>query len=290
MAAGLTFPYELANGNTADADEVMANLNQIKNNLDPDTIEDASANITEMQATTDPYPGASESLADALRGELKRMRYQLDAIIGKTNWYQDPDTNLLLEFNKGADIASVAALALGTDGNYFDVTGTTGITSINTRRIGSVVKLHFDGALVLTHHATNLVLPSGLNITTAAGDEIEFYEYDTGKWRCTNYSGSSTVRTKVIEIGDWNMDANSSVAVAHGLAASNIRGISVLLIADGSASYADFPMYSSAGTSPEYISIGTTNVTLFRSDAGIFDNVNWDATSFNRGFITITYL
>ena len=31
---------------------------------------------------------------------------------------------------KGADIASANALALGDDGNYFDVTGTTNITSI----------------------------------------------------------------------------------------------------------------------------------------------------------------
>src|SRR5574343_1836492 len=32
---------------------------------------------------------------------------------------------------KGADVASANALALGTDGNYFDITGTTTITSIN---------------------------------------------------------------------------------------------------------------------------------------------------------------
>ena len=50
-----------------------------------------------------------------------------------------------------------------------------------------MIKLHFDGALTLTHHATDLVLPGGANITTAAGDEAEFVEYDTGKWRRTNY-------------------------------------------------------------------------------------------------------
>jgi hypothetical protein len=92
---------------------------------------------------------------------------------------------------KGADIASAAALALGDDGNYFDVTGTTAITSIGTKGIGTTVKLHFDAALTLTHHATDLILPGGANITTAAGDEAEFVEYATGDWRCTKYSKAS---------------------------------------------------------------------------------------------------
>lgn len=92
------------------------------------------------------------------------------------------------KWSKGADIASASALTLGTDGNYFDVTGTTTITSIATVGIGTQIKLHFDGALTLTHHATDLILPGGANITTAAGDEAEFVEYASGDWRCTNYT------------------------------------------------------------------------------------------------------
>ena len=94
----------------------------------------------------------------------------------------------LKPWNKGADIASAAALALGIDGNYFDVTGAVAITSIGTTSfIGTVIKLHFDGALTLTHHATDLILPGAADITTAAGDEAEFIEYASGDWRCTAY-------------------------------------------------------------------------------------------------------
>lgn len=93
----------------------------------------------------------------------------------------------LQRFAKGADVASASALALGTDGNYFDVTGTTSITSIGTLGVGTVVRLHFDAALTLTHHATDLILPTGANITTAAGDEATFIEYATGDWRCVQY-------------------------------------------------------------------------------------------------------
>ena len=92
-----------------------------------------------------------------------------------------------VQFKKGADIASASALTLGTDGNYFDVTGTTPITSISAVGVGAVIKLHFDSALTLTHNATDLILPGGANITTATGDEAEFIEYATGDWRCTSY-------------------------------------------------------------------------------------------------------
>jgi len=87
--------------------------------------------------------------------------------------------------NKGADVASAAALPLISDGNYFDVTGTTDITSFDSLGVGSVIKLHFDDSLTLTHHATDLILPNGLDITTTAGDELEFVEYASGDWRCT---------------------------------------------------------------------------------------------------------
>lgn len=96
--------------------------------------------------------------------------------------------NNTITFSKGADIASASALTLGTDGNYFDVTGTTTITSISSAGVGSVIKLHFDGSLTLTHHATDLILPGGLNITTKAGDEAELIEYASGDWRLTKYS------------------------------------------------------------------------------------------------------
>ena len=97
-----------------------------------------------------------------------------------------------IQWSQGADVASTGALPVLTDGNYFDVTGTTTITSINTTGgVGTLIKLHFDAALILTHDNTDLILPSGANITTAAGDEAEFIEYAAGDYRCTNYSKAS---------------------------------------------------------------------------------------------------
>ena len=110
-----------------------------------------------------------------------------------------------IQWSKGADVASATALAVLTDGNYFDVTGTTTITSINTTGgVGTQIKLHFDAACLLTHHATDLILPGGANITTAAGDEAEFIEYASGDYRCTSYTratGKAVIASHSATIG-----------------------------------------------------------------------------------------
>jgi hypothetical protein len=126
---------------------------------------------------------------------------KVDGIIASTG----TNTNLTLEGKgtggvkitdylvqtKGADIGSATSLTLGKDGNQFDVTGTTTITSIGTQGIGSYVTLHFDGALTFTHHSTDLILPGAANITTAAGDIAVMYEYASADWRCVSYTKAS---------------------------------------------------------------------------------------------------
>ena len=116
-----------------------------------------------------------------------------------------------IQWSKGADVASATALVLLTDGNYFDVTGTVTITSFNTTAVGTQIKLHFDGACILTHHASDLILPSGANITTAAGDEAEFIEYASGDYRCTSYTKASG---KPVITDFANADINASAGIA----------------------------------------------------------------------------
>lgn len=101
--------------------------------------------------------------------------------------------NFMMHWAKGADIASATALPLLTDGNSFDVTGTTTITSIDAVGIGTVIILRFDGILDLIHHATNLILPTGSTITTAVGDIAMFKEYATGDWECINYQRATGI-------------------------------------------------------------------------------------------------
>jgi len=88
---------------------------------------------------------------------------------------------------KGADIVSATALLVNVAGDFHDVTGTVTITSLEAVSVGATRVLQFDAACILTHHATDLILPGGANITTAAGDIAVFREYAAGDWCCITY-------------------------------------------------------------------------------------------------------
>ena len=102
---------------------------------------------------------------------------------------------------KGADIASADPLVIGTDGNYFDVTGTTTIASY-TVAAGMLFMLQFDGALQLTHHATNNNLPGGANITTAAGDRLIGFATAANTVHVLAYFKASGAPIALIKQGD----------------------------------------------------------------------------------------
>lgn len=97
MAGNFTFPFELTNGTTADADEVQGNFDIIKTNFTPAGLDDASADLAAMQTTADPNPSETASLATSTEGELQRIRYAIQQIINNSNdaaaghWYQFPD-------------------------------------------------------------------------------------------------------------------------------------------------------------------------------------------------------
>src|SRR3990167_1244436 len=79
-----------------------------------------------------------------------------------TNWTTTACT-------KGADVASATATTLGNDGCFFDITGTTTITSVTAKPAGMIVTLQFDGVLTFTD-GSNLKLNG--DFTTAAESTI----------------------------------------------------------------------------------------------------------------------
>ena len=88
-----------------------------------------------------------------------------------------------VEWDKGADIASAATLVLGSDGNSFDVTGTTTIDAVSAKPIGTVIVLTFDDAVTLTYDATALDLSGDVDMVTEADDTLGLHCYDGTNWR-----------------------------------------------------------------------------------------------------------
>lgn len=75
--------------------------------------------------------------------------------------------------DQGGNLASASPLVIGTDGDYFDVTGTTGF-AIMTVAAKRFFILQFNGALVVTHGAS-IVIPGGANFTTSPGDQFQCF-------------------------------------------------------------------------------------------------------------------
>lgn len=93
---------------------------------------------------------------------------------------------------KAGDLASAATVNIGAaNGLYLDITGTTTITAFDTVTAGIFRIIQFDGILTFTHNATTLILPSGVDIVTAAGDVAFMLSLGSGNWICLLFSKAS---------------------------------------------------------------------------------------------------
>lgn len=104
------------------------------------------------------------------------------------------------------------------------------------------------------------------------------------------------LKTKVIDIGDWDMDTTISIDVAHGLTdRKKIRGTKVTVRNDSDVSYYDLLHGDSGGNMDGSLGFltGTAGfedyIRLIRTTSGFFDTSAFSATSYNRGWIVIWY-
>lgn len=82
----------------------------------------------------------------------------------------------LMTLSYGANVASAGTVTLGDDGNIFKILGTTTITGITIKTIGTVIHLIFEGALTVTD-GSNLDLLG--NFTTYAGASMTLFSDGT---------------------------------------------------------------------------------------------------------------
>ena len=172
-------------------------------------------------------------------------------------------------WKQGADVASATSLPIDVDGNFFDVTGTATVTSFATKGIGTFVVLQFDGACTLTHHVNDLILPSGGNITTAAGDIGIFYEYASADWRCISYTGKNAVFSGVTtgtvtasgditSAGTLNATGDTSAGDDAAIGFTAAEG----LILTGQGATNDITIKNDADTVVAKVATGTTVLDL----------------------------
>ena len=126
---------------------------------------------------------------------------------------------------QGADIASATSINLtSATGNYVNVTGTTAITSITLAQ-GAERTVKFAAALTLTNGAS-LILPSGANITTAAGDVAVFRGEAAGVVRCVSYTKANgqpiASSSSYVGAGGQIFTANGTFTIPAGVTAVKV--------------------------------------------------------------------
>lgn len=131
------------------------------------------------------------------------------------------------------DVASAATCAIGAaTSNNVRITGTTTITSFGTIAEGVWRYVTLGSALVLTHHATALILPVGANISGAAGDGFLAISLGGGNWKVLLYqkaNGKAILAPTFAEISakpttlagygitDGALKAQTAEAIAGGI-------------------------------------------------------------------------
>jgi len=111
----------------------------------------------------------------------------------------------------GAPVASAAALPLLNDGRFNLVTGSVGITSMNSVGVGKIKTLEFAATCLVASNA-NIILNSGDDVVVSAGDKLTFYEFASGQWKLINYL-SYTTNTMIATASNVNITAAALVTV-----------------------------------------------------------------------------
>lgn len=140
----------------------------------------------------------------------------------------------------------------------------------------------------------------------AAGDYVNKWLYEFIGVAPIKLFGDGTVgvwdgigfrATKELEIGDWDMTVTHSVSLAHGLSPAVIRNVRVAIIDDIEANefFDTAPTLNPAngllvGAEVNLsANVQAANIVIVRLAGGLFDSAQFDATPFNRGWVTIEY-
>ena len=235
---------DFVSGTTISSSEMDANFSDVATGITQSIAADGQTTITAN------LPMNSKKLTGLAAGSTA----------GDSVRYEQLDTTTGV---KGADLTSAEPLVIGTDGNYFDVTGTVGIAT-HTVAADRHYFTQFDGACILTHNAITQDLPGEANITTAAGDVAEWQSTGANTVQCVNYTkadGTAVVGGMTASSTDTltnkTIDANGT--------GNSITNIDVADLANGTDG--ELITWDAAGA-PAVVAVGTATHVLTSNGAG----------------------
>ncbi len=107
-------------------------------------------------------------------------------------------------------------------------------------------------------------------------------------------NGGTGIKTALVNVGNWDMNATPTVNINHGLTLSKILSVSVYIRNDADTSRINFPAINGTTASPTIDAwcsgFGATQVTLSRRDGSVYAiNTAWNDPAYNRGELEIRY-
>jgi len=105
-------------------------------------------------------------------------------------------------------------------------------------------------------------------------------------------ANSTFMKCIVIEMGDWDMPASDNASFAHGIADhKKIRMVSYVIRDDNDVNYYTGPTKggNDGDSDAGFDQIDSTNIQIWRETGGLFNDAAFNATSYNRGWITVWY-
>lgn len=99
-------------------------------------------------------------------------------------------------------VTSAATTDLGaTTSQNILMSGSATITSFGTAPAGTERHVVFSSVMTIVHNSTSLILPGGVNVTTAARNSLRAVSLGSGNWRVTDFSPSITAGTGLTSTG-----------------------------------------------------------------------------------------
>jgi len=145
--------------------------------------------------------------------------FDLQTFIAKFQEETDLQAGGIFKWKKGADVASTASMTLGDDGNFFSITGTTGITSITAKTTGTEVKLRFNDVLTVTDGG-NLKLQG--NFVTANESVLVLISDDGVNWIEKSRSPAIIISNDAIMKGWINFNGTGTIATRDSFNVTSI--------------------------------------------------------------------
>lgn len=198
-------------------------------------------------------------------------------------------TNGLQKVSINSSGQLVSGLATGTA--PLSVASTTKVTNLNVDLLGGYSPGNNNGNIPISNGTVNTNLNADMVDGYHAGNGTGAIPVSNGTVNVNlNAEQHNGLKVIVVDIGDWNMISTTTKSVAHGLTLTKIRNVEVLIRDDTDAIRGPITAIGTlTDVDGNYYADGT-NVVMQRRVGGSFDSASYDATTYNRGWITIFYV